>query len=72
MASQEKVNVVFTFDSLTFDGKEVPEAEFLQKRYIEVSEWKNQESAKEWLDLYEKNKNNEWQEVFLSTLNEKG
>lgn len=71
LASQEKVNVVFTFDSLTFDGKEVPEAEFLQKRYIEVSEWKNQESAKEWLDLYEKNKNNEWQEVFLSTLNEK-
>ena len=52
LASQERVNVVFTFDSLTFDGKNVPEAEFLQKRYVEISDWKDKEAAKEWLVLY--------------------
>lgn len=71
LASQEKVNVIFTFDSLSFDGKNVPEAEFLQTRYVEVSEWKDKEAAKEWLGLYNEHKNNKWQESFVSTLNEK-
>ena len=70
-ASQERVNVVFTFDSLTFDGKNVPEAEFLQKRYVEISDWKDKEAAKEWLVLYNEHKNNQWQESFISTLNER-
>ncbi len=71
LASQERVNVVFTFDSLTFDGKNVPEAEFLQKRYVEISDWKDKEAAKEWLVLYNEHKNNQWQESFISTLNER-
>jgi len=71
LASQEKVNVVFTFDSLTFDGKNIPEAKFLQMRYVEVSEWKDKEAAKEWLELYDEHKNQKWQELFLATLNEK-
>ena len=71
LASQERVNVVFTFDSLTFDGKNVPEEEFLQKRYVEISDWKDKEAAKEWLVLYNEHKNNQWQESFISTLNER-
>lgn len=71
LASQEKVNVVFTFDGLSFDGKDVPETEFLQKRYVEVTEWKDKEAAKEWLLLYDENKKNQWQESFMVTLNEK-
>ncbi len=71
LASQERVNVVFTFDSLSFDGKKVPEAEFLQKRYVEISDWKDKEAAKEWLVLYNEHKKNQWQESFMSTLNER-
>lgn len=71
LALQEKVNVVFTFDSLTFDADNIPETEFLQKREVEVTEWKNKDAAKEWLELYEEHKNNQWQESFLNTLNER-
>jgi len=71
LASQEKVNVLFTFDSLTFDGKNIPESQFLQTRYVDVSEWKDVEAAKEWLELYQEHKNKKWQESFLTTLNEK-
>lgn len=71
LASQEKVNVVFTFDNLSFDGENVPEAEFLQKRYVEISEWKDKDAAKGWLVLYDDHKNTKWQETFMNTLNEK-
>lgn len=71
LASQEKVNVVFTFDNLSFDGKNVPETEFLQKRYVEISEWKDKEAAKGWLVLYDDHKNAKWQVTFMNTLNEK-
>jgi len=55
------VNVIFTFDSLTFDGKNIPEDKFLQMQYVEVSEWKDKEAAKEWLELYDEHKNQNWQ-----------
>ena len=71
LASQERVNVVFAFDSLTFDAENIPETEFLQKRYVEVSEWKDTTAAKEWIALYHEHKNNQWQELFLKTLNER-
>ncbi|WP_026450653.1 hypothetical protein [Aequorivita capsosiphonis] len=71
LAEQQKVNVLFTFDSLTFDGKNIPEVEFLQNRYVEVSEWKDKQAAKEWLVLYDEYKNNQWQEAFINTLNER-
>lgn len=71
LASQEKVNVVFTFDGLSFDGKKVSESEFLQIRYAEIALWKDIEAAKGWLGLYDENKNNHWQESFMVTLNEK-
>jgi len=71
LASQERMNVVFTFDSLTFDAENIPETEFLQKRYVEVSEWKDTTAAKEWIALYHEHKNKQWQESFLKTLNER-
>lgn len=69
IASQEKVNVVFTFDSLTFDGDAISEAEFLQKQYLDVSEWKNEDAAKEWIQLYNDHKNKIWRESFVNSLN---
>lgn len=71
LAEQQNVNVLFTFDSLTFDGKNLPETTFLQNRYVEVSEWKDKQAAKEWLVLYDEHKKNNWQESFISTLNER-
>lgn len=71
LASEEKVNTIFTFDNLIFNEDNIPETEFLQQRDVEVSEWKDKDAAQEWLKLYHEHKKEHWQEAFLTTLNER-
>lgn len=68
LASQEKVNVSFTFNDLTISGKEIPEQQFLKERFAELSERKDEQEAGEWSALYLENKNKIWQEDFMETL----
>lgn len=71
LASEEKVNLVFTFDNVLFGGKNITEEEFLQIEFLKISESKGEEVANDWLTVYKNNKEEIWQETFATTLNEK-
>jgi hypothetical protein len=70
LTSEEKLNIEFTYDSLTFDNDN-KEANFLEKMKVKIATQKNENEAKEWTLNYYKFKNEIWQNTFISTLNEK-
>lgn len=69
LVTEEKVNVVFTYDSLTVD--ENNETVFLEKMYTKVGNKETVANAETWTSNYHQHKKTIWPETFLNTLNEK-
>ncbi|MBZ0327214.1 MAG: hypothetical protein K8F54_06375 [Altibacter sp.] len=70
LASEEKVNILFTYDGLLIDDA-IPEADFLSKMNKKITKFANEEEAINWAAAYTAHKNDIWPATFTSVLNEK-
>ncbi len=71
LTSEEKINVIFTYDGLLFNEDKMPETTYIQHVLVKVKEEEGDDGAKDWLDNYNTSKRELWPEMFLTTLNEK-
>jgi len=71
LASEEKIATVFSFENVLFYEDNKTEEEFLQNQNNKITEWKDEEAAKDWVKTYYSSKENDWPDSFLNTLNEK-
>ncbi|GHC55463.1 hypothetical protein [Ulvibacter litoralis] len=69
LASEERINVIFSYNELSFNGKHLPEAEFLQHIHEKVTKYGDLEMAEKWVADYKKAKKQSWPETFISKLN---
>ncbi len=70
LASQEKVNVVFSYDSL-LRIDDLKEKEFVQKMRNKIRDQSVDEEANNWTMAYNENKYKKWPAAFINQLNEK-
>src|SRR5690606_2389552 len=70
LASQEKVNVVFVYDSLLMID-DLNEMDFIQKMRNKIGGQSVVEEANNWTLAYNGNKYKKWPEAFINQLNEK-
>lgn len=69
LATEERINVVFTYDSLVVD--ENNEIIFLGKMNTKLESKEDVHYAENWAANYQEHKKSTWPETFLNTLNEK-
>lgn len=70
LASEEKINVVFVFDSLLMID-DLKETDFIEKMKEKITHHSTIEEAHNWTLAYNKNKYETWPKAFLVQLNEK-
>ncbi len=70
LATQEKVNVVFVYDSLLMID-DLNEMDFIQKMRNKISGQSVVEEANNWTLAYNGNKYKKWPETFVNQLNKK-
>ncbi|MCB0466118.1 MAG: hypothetical protein KDC78_10680, partial [Aequorivita sp.] len=69
LASQEKVNVVFTYDSVHFNEDNFSEGQFLEYIKEKIEHKRNLEEALIWEKKYFKSKDSIFPEIFVAALN---
>ncbi|RMA57894.1 hypothetical protein [Ulvibacter antarcticus] len=69
LASEEKINVIFAYDELTFDGRYISEKDFLKITTSRISNRENSLVANQWKADYLKAKKIIWPEAFITELN---
>lgn len=69
LASEEKINVIFSYSELTFNSKYLSEPEFIEHIHEKISKHGDAEMAEKWVSDYKKAKKQSWPETFISQLN---
>lgn len=69
LASEEKINVIFSYNELTFNGKYLPETEFVDHIYEKITKHRDTDMAEKWVSDYHKAKKQSWPETFITQLN---
>ncbi|GHC55469.1 hypothetical protein [Ulvibacter litoralis] len=71
LASEENVNVVFSFEGTEFYEDPITEEAFLKQQFDKVSERKDETVAAQWVSTYQTSKKEAWPRLFIETLNER-
>ena len=69
LSSEEKINVLFTFDDILFNGENLTEDDFLIHITEKITEHRDSIRAKDWVDRYYIAKDTYYSEIFVNALN---
>jgi hypothetical protein len=71
LASEEKINIEFTYDGLLFNEDSIPEQVYLNEIAVKVRETQGEEGVEDWMGKFNSSKNEHWPDIFTETLNQK-
>lgn len=69
LASEEKINVVFTYKGVEFNGDNLSETTFLNHIASKITRHQDTSEAVKWTHRYRQHKVKHWPEAFVSSLN---
>jgi hypothetical protein len=71
LASEEKINIEFSYDGLLFNEDSIPQQVYLREIEVKVKEKYGEQGVIDWMEKFNSSKNEHWPEIFTKTLNEK-
>jgi hypothetical protein len=70
LASEELVNIEFSYNQLKFNADSIPEPTYLKEIEVKVREKYGEQGVKDWMEKFNSSKQLLWPEAFTNTLNE--